>query len=77
MQAHQLSIIDFAKSGQSIFFALQGVDGESNQPFAGEVKVLGNRVYGDIIHPDRSQLSESCQLYIKDTIQRKVQNQEI
>lgn len=77
LSEHQMSIIDFARRGQSIYIVLQGFDAQTDQPFAGEVRVLGNNIYGDMIHPNKSLLSESCQQFIKDAVQRKLQNQEI
>ncbi|MDQ0186169.1 hypothetical protein MKX67_17695 [Cytobacillus sp. FSL W7-1323] len=77
MSKHQMSIIDFARRGQSIYIVLQGYDAQSDKPFAGEVRILGNNIYGDMIHPNKSLLSESCRKFIKDTILIKLQNQEI
>jgi hypothetical protein len=61
-----VSIIDFQLTEhQSIFVQFNGYDATIDKKFTGEVKFLGGRPYGDIIHPERSSLSSECREYVR------------
>lgn len=64
-----LQIIDFQKTASnSIFVQINGYDAEREAFFTGEVKFLGGRPYGDIIHTDRTSLSEACREFVADRL---------
>ncbi|ADC51530.1 hypothetical protein BpOF4_17445 [Alkalihalophilus pseudofirmus OF4] len=63
---HIVSIMDFQLTEhQSIFVQFNGYDAIIEKKFTGEVKFLGGRPYGDIIHPERSSLSSECREYVR------------
>ncbi|MCE4049386.1 MULTISPECIES: hypothetical protein [Bacillaceae] len=66
---HELTIIDFEKTGQqTIFVKLAGFDANLEKNFAGEVKFVGAMPYGDLIHAKRSFLSAECREYIQSLL---------
>ncbi|GAE25597.1 hypothetical protein JCM9140_1600 [Halalkalibacter wakoensis JCM 9140] len=66
MEEHLVTIVDFQTTEhRTTFVKLVGYDAESNNKFEGEVKFVGGRPFGDLIHADRSALSASCREYVQ------------
>lgn len=70
---HDVTIIDFAWNGTTLFIEFTGFDGERNARFKGMVRVVGDTPYGDIIHERRSELSPSCRAFVVETLMTKIQ----
>ncbi|ARK29818.1 hypothetical protein [Halalkalibacter krulwichiae] len=69
---HTLSIVDFSTTAHgSTFVKFTGYDAKIEKKFSGEVKFLGGNPYGDIIHPDRSTLSDDCRQYVQNLLVEK------
>ncbi|WP_100371697.1 hypothetical protein [Bacillus sp. FJAT-45037] len=74
---HKISIIDFQRTEhQSIFVHFNGYDATVEKKFTGEVKFLGGKPYGDIIHPERSSLSTECREYVRKMLLEKYEREE-
>ncbi|WP_413376044.1 hypothetical protein [Alkalihalobacillus sp. 1P02AB] len=72
---HSVNVIDFVRAGhQSVFVQISGYDAELEEPFTGEVKFLADRVFGDIIHPERTHLSPDCREYVEGKLLSKYLN---
>jgi len=64
---HRISIIDFITTDhKTIYVKLVGFDAELGNNFEEEVRFLDGMPYGDLIHPERSPLSDSCREYVRD-----------
>lgn len=70
---HDVTIIDFAWNGTTLFLEFTGFDGERNARFKGMVRVVDGTPYGDIIHERRSELSLSCRTFVVETLMTKIQ----
>lgn len=57
---NRIAIIDYTTKGDSIYVELEVFDAEKNKLHREEVRFLGDMLYGDFIHPERSALSEEC-----------------
>lgn len=57
---NRISIIDFAEQGNSIYIKLEVFDAAQDRLFAEEVRFLGNLLYGNLVHPGRSPLTDAC-----------------
>ena len=65
MNHHELHIVDYILTDQhTCFLKVNGIDAATGEPFAGEIKFLRGRPYGDLIHPVRTQLSEGCREFV-------------
>lgn len=60
-------IVDFANNGpQTCFVKFSGYDDEVKIEFTGMVRFVGELPYGDVIHPTKSELSNSCREFLKN-----------
>jgi len=60
-----VQIVDYAERGQALYVQLTIIDGETEKPISGEVRFLGELLYGELIHDKKSPLSEQARI---DTI---------
>ncbi|WP_332634759.1 hypothetical protein [Halalkalibacter flavus] len=68
-QQHVLRVIDFRNTEhKTTFVKFSGYDHVSGKDFEGEVKFVGGRPYGDIIHPERSTLSPECIHFVQELL---------
>ncbi|WP_433958327.1 hypothetical protein [Cytobacillus horneckiae] len=69
---HMLNIIDFTSTAHhTIFVKVTGYDAVIEREFTGEVKFVGGRPYGDIIHPQRTHLSFECRQFVQELLLKK------
>ncbi|SDG95937.1 hypothetical protein SAMN04487975_10289 [Planococcus glaciei] len=71
---HQISIIDYVEQGSSLYIELEVRDAETGSQFREEVRFLDDLLYGELVHPKKSPLSESCRIaviaYLKNHFNR-------
>jgi hypothetical protein len=71
---HQISIIDYAERGSSLYIQLDVLDAQTEKRFREEVRFLDDLLYGELVHPEKSPLSESCRMaviaYLKNHFNR-------
>lgn len=71
---HQISIIDYVEQGSSLYIQLEVRDAETGSQFREEVRFLDDLLYGELVHPEKSPLSESCRIaaisYLKNHFNR-------
>ncbi|KMK75217.1 hypothetical protein [Alkalihalobacillus pseudalcaliphilus] len=67
----QVTVIDFARTISTIFVEIKGYDQVADKNFHDHVKFLGRRLYGDIIHSEKSTLSPECRLFVEDNLNEK------
>lgn len=63
---HRIIINDYVEQGNSIYIQVEVVDGEQQERFQEEVRFLDDLLYGELVHPGKSPLSESCRLAVID-----------
>ncbi|MFC0560542.1 hypothetical protein [Halalkalibacter alkalisediminis] len=69
---HTLSVIDFETTEhQTTFVKFTGYDAVLGKKFEGEVKFVGGRPYGDIVHPEKSSLSSKCIEFVREMLLNK------
>ncbi|KGA98954.1 hypothetical protein AJ85_19400 [Alkalihalobacillus alcalophilus ATCC 27647 = CGMCC 1.3604] len=72
---HSVNVIDFVRTGhQSVFVQISGYDAKLDASFTGEVKFLADRVFGDIIHYERTHLSPEGREYVERKLLSKYLN---
>lgn len=57
-----VQIVDYAERGQTLYIQLTVTDGESGKKIAGEVRFLGDLLYGELIHDRKSPLTEKARM---------------
>ncbi|MFJ7638230.1 hypothetical protein ACIQZM_13380 [Peribacillus sp. NPDC097206] len=66
---HILNVIDFIKTGHNTCFVkVVGYDADAQVEFEGEIKFVRERPFGDLIHPERSQLTPSSREFVRDNL---------
>lgn len=64
-------VVDFAWHGeQTLFIDLKGTI--NNQSFEGMVRVVDGIIYGDLVHPIKSGLSNEAVTYIKNYVSEQI-----
>lgn len=63
---HHILINDYVEQGNSIYIQIEVVDAEQQKHFREEVRFLGDLLYGELVHPEKSPLSKSCRLAVID-----------
>lgn len=63
---NRISVMDFTEQGSSIYIKLEVFDAGQDRLFAEEVRFLGDLLYGDLLHPGRSPLTDDCR---KETVE--------
>lgn len=61
---HQVTLINYAERGTALYIQAEVFDAGQGERFREEVRFLGDLLYGDLVHPDKSPLTESCRLYV-------------
>lgn len=59
---HYVTVIDFVEQGSSIYIKVEVFDAKTDQHFREEVRFLDDLLYGELVHPSKSPLSEPCRL---------------
>lgn len=59
---HQVSIIDYAERGKSLYIQVAVYDAVQERRFNEEVRFLDDLLYGELVHPKNSPLTEPCRL---------------
>lgn len=71
---NSISIIDYVERGSSIYIQVDVFDAQTEQRFQEEVRFLDDLLYGDLVHSQKSPLSESCRaaviMYLKNHFNR-------
>lgn len=57
-----VQIMDYVERGQSLYIQLAVIDGETEKQVTGEVRFLGELLYGDLIHDRKSPLTEQARI---------------
>lgn len=74
---HSVTIIDsILTENNTLFVKIKGYDSNGNRPFEGEIKFIGGRPYGDLVHHKRSSLSPECRDYVIETLMSKFLREE-
>ncbi|MBT2570702.1 hypothetical protein J7I83_08830 [Planococcus sp. ISL-110] len=72
----QITVMDFIEEGTAIYIKVEVYDHEKNQRHREELRFLGDLLYGDLVHPKKSPLSEECRLdtiaYLKQYFNRLI-----
>lgn len=58
----QITVTDFIEQGTAIYIKIEVYDHQKEQGYKEELRFLGDLLYGDLIHPKRSPLTEECRL---------------
>ncbi|MGK7378814.1 hypothetical protein ACSFXN_13355 [Planococcus sp. 1R117A] len=71
---HQISVIDYAERGSSLYIQLDIWDAQTEKKYREEVRFLNDLLYGELVHPEKSPLSETCRIaviaYLKNHFNR-------
>lgn len=67
---HEISLIDYVEQGNSIYIQITVFDGNLQQSFQNEVRFLDKLLYGELVHPKASPLTESCRLEVIDYLKK-------
>ncbi|MGI2328643.1 hypothetical protein [Planococcus sp. YIM B11945] len=65
-----VTVIDFVEQGTSLYVQVEVFDRELNQHFREEVRFLGDLLYGELVHPTKSPLTEPCRLQVVDYLKK-------
>lgn len=57
-----VQIVDYVEQGQSLYIQLKVVDAETGASVEGEVRFLGELLYGELIHEKKSPLTETSRV---------------
>lgn len=69
---YSVTILDSIKTEyNTLFVKLKGYDSNGEGPFEGEIKFIGGRPFGDLLHHKRSTLSPDCREYVIDKLMSK------
>lgn len=68
---HQVSIIDYAERGKSLYIQVEVYDAILERRFNNEeVRFLDDLLYGGLVHPNSSPLSENCRLKLIEYLKK-------
>ncbi|MDN7243150.1 hypothetical protein QWY14_15205 [Planococcus sp. N028] len=59
---HYVTVIDFVEQGQSLYVQVEVFDGLTEKRYREEVRFLDDLLYGELVHPAKSPLSEPCRI---------------
>lgn len=57
-----VQIVDYVEQGQSLYIQLKVVDAETGASVEGEVRFLGELLYGELIHEKKSPLTDATRI---------------
>ena len=66
----QITVTDFIEQGTAIYIKIEVYDQPNGQRYQDELRFLGELLYGDLIHPRRSPLTEGCRLETIDYLKQ-------
>lgn len=58
----RITVTDFIEQGTAIYIKVEVYDHQNEQGYQEELRFLGELLYGDLIHPKKSPLTEECRL---------------
>lgn len=58
----RITVNDFVEQGTAIYIKIEVYDHQKNQQHQEELRFLGELLYGDLVHPEKSPLTEECRL---------------
>ncbi|TWT02421.1 hypothetical protein [Planomicrobium sp. CPCC 101079] len=67
---HYVTVIDFVDQGSSIYIQVEVFDAKKDQHFREEVRFLDDLLYGELVHPSKSPLSEPCRLMMVEYLRK-------
>lgn len=67
---HQIAIIDYTEQKDSVYMDVEVFDAAKNKRFRAELRFLGDLLYGDLIHAERSPLTEECRMQTEAYIRK-------
>lgn len=70
MTNHHVTVVDFIEKERSIYVQVEVFDAETSQYFREEVRFLDDLLYGELVHPAKSPLSEPCRLATIDYLRK-------
>lgn len=57
-----VQIVDYVEQGQSLYIQLKVVDAETGASVEGEVRFLGELLFGELIHEKKSPLTDTTRI---------------
>ncbi|TWT04354.1 hypothetical protein FQV26_15555 [Planococcus sp. CPCC 101016] len=60
----QITVTDFVEQGTAVYIKVKVYDYQKNHQYQEELRFLGEMLYGELIHPKKSPLTEECRLEI-------------
>ncbi|KAA0957339.1 hypothetical protein FQ085_09530 [Planococcus sp. ANT_H30] len=58
----QITVTDFVERETAIYVKIDVYDHQKNQWYQEELRFLGELLYGELVHPKKSPLTEQCRL---------------
>lgn len=58
----QITVTDFVEQGTAVYIKVKVYDHQKNHHYQEELRFLGEMLYGELIHPKKSPLTEECRL---------------
>lgn len=58
----RVQVVDYVERDQSLYIQLNVIDGETQEQLCGEVRFLGELLYGELIHERKSPLTEQARM---------------
>lgn len=58
----QIRVTDFIEQKTAIYIKIEVYDHQQNQRYQEELRFLDDLLYGDLVHPRKSLLTEECRL---------------
>ncbi|MBD8015159.1 MULTISPECIES: hypothetical protein [Planococcus] len=59
---NEIRVTDFIEQGTAIYIKAEVYDHQQNQWYEEELRFLDELLYGDLVHPRKSPLTEQCRL---------------
>lgn len=59
---NEIRVTDFIEQGTAIYIKIEVYDHQQNQWYQKELRFLDELLYGDLVHPRKSPLTEDCRL---------------
>ncbi|ANU21100.1 hypothetical protein BBI15_13340 [Planococcus plakortidis] len=57
-----VQIVDYVEQGRSLYIQLKVVDAETGTTVEGEVRFLGELLYGELVHEKKSPLTDTARI---------------
>lgn len=59
---NEIKVTDFIEQGTAIYIKIEVYDHQQNHRHQEELRFLDELLYGDLVHPRKSPLTEECRL---------------